>query len=81
MRALKPILAGEWVLFDATGLAPLNGIVKISTGRDAADAAIANSVWQCSLYIDDSGLRVGRRTKRLNHFFYNNDDTIGICYL
>ena len=30
-----------WLLFDATGLAPLNGVVKIATGRDAADASIA----------------------------------------
>ena len=35
-------LGGQWVLFDATGLAPLNGMVKIATGRDAADAAVAN---------------------------------------
>jgi transglutaminase-like putative cysteine protease len=35
-------LGGQWVLFDATGLAPLNGMVKIATGRDAADAAVAS---------------------------------------
>jgi transglutaminase-like putative cysteine protease len=35
-------LGGEWVLFDATHLVPLNGLVKIATGRDAADTAIAN---------------------------------------
>ncbi|MBE9584449.1 transglutaminase family protein [Mucilaginibacter sp. JRF] len=35
-------LGGQWVLFDATKLVPLNGLVKIATGRDAADAAIAN---------------------------------------
>ncbi|MBK0380342.1 transglutaminase-like domain-containing protein [Mucilaginibacter segetis] len=35
-------LGGEWVLFDATRLIPLNGLVKIATGRDAADAAIAS---------------------------------------
>ncbi|MXV15707.1 transglutaminase-like domain-containing protein [Hufsiella ginkgonis] len=35
-------LGGDWVLFDATKLAPLNGMVKIATGRDAADTAIAN---------------------------------------
>lgn len=35
-------LGGQWVLFDATGLAPLNSMVKIATGRDAADAAVAN---------------------------------------
>jgi transglutaminase-like putative cysteine protease len=35
-------LGGEWVLFDATNLVPLNGLVKIASGRDAADTAIAN---------------------------------------
>jgi len=35
-------LGGEWVLFDATHLVPLNGLVKIANGRDAADTAIAN---------------------------------------
>lgn len=33
---------GKWLLFDATRLAPLNGMVKIATGKDAADTAIAN---------------------------------------
>jgi transglutaminase-like putative cysteine protease len=32
----------EWVLFDATKLVPLNGLIKIASGRDAADTAIAN---------------------------------------
>lgn len=35
-------LGNEWVLFDATKLVPLNGLVKIATGRDAADTAVAN---------------------------------------
>ena len=35
-------LGGKWILFDATKLVPLNGLVKIATGRDAADTAIAN---------------------------------------
>lgn len=29
-----------WVLFDATALAPPNGLVRIGTGRDAADVAV-----------------------------------------
>jgi len=29
-------------LFDATKLVPINGLIKIATGRDAADSAIAN---------------------------------------
>jgi transglutaminase-like putative cysteine protease len=35
-------LGGDWVLFDATRLVPLNGLVKIATSRDAADASIAS---------------------------------------
>lgn len=35
-------LGGDWILFDATKLVPLNGLIKIATGRDAADTAIAN---------------------------------------
>ncbi len=36
-------IGGYWVIFDATKLAPLNGLVKIATGRDAADAAVTSS--------------------------------------
>jgi transglutaminase-like putative cysteine protease len=35
-------IGGQWLVFDATRLAPLNGLVKIATGRDAADAAVAS---------------------------------------
>jgi transglutaminase-like putative cysteine protease len=35
-------LGGEWVLFDATKLVPLNGLIKIATGHDASDTALAN---------------------------------------
>lgn len=35
-------LSGRWIMFDATRLAPLNGLVKIAIGRDAADTAISN---------------------------------------
>jgi transglutaminase-like putative cysteine protease len=34
------LINGMWYLFDATRLAPLNGLVRIATGRDAADAAV-----------------------------------------
>jgi len=33
---------GNWIIFDSTNLAPLNGLVKIANGRDAADAAVAS---------------------------------------
>ncbi len=34
-------LSGQWFLFDATRLAPVGGLVRIGTGRDAADVAFA----------------------------------------
>lgn len=34
-------IGGQWVLFDPTKLVPANGIIKISNGRDAADASVA----------------------------------------
>lgn len=35
-------LGGRWYLFDATRLCPLDGIVRIGTGRDAADSAFSS---------------------------------------
>ncbi len=35
-------IGDEWILFDATRLAPLNGMIKIASGQDASDTAIAN---------------------------------------
>jgi transglutaminase-like putative cysteine protease len=35
-------IGGSWVVFDATRLAHLNGLVRIGMGRDAADAAVAS---------------------------------------
>jgi transglutaminase-like putative cysteine protease len=36
-------LGGHWVLFDATKMAPLNGMVKIATGADATETAFAST--------------------------------------
>jgi transglutaminase-like putative cysteine protease len=38
----EAFIGGQWIFFDATRLVPLNGLVKIATGRDAADAAVAS---------------------------------------
>ncbi len=35
-------IGGHWVVFDATRLAHLNGLVRIGSGRDAAEAAVAS---------------------------------------
>jgi transglutaminase-like putative cysteine protease len=38
----EAFLGGRWLVFDATRLAHLNGLVRIATGRDAADTAVAS---------------------------------------
>ena len=46
-------VGGMWYLLDPTRLAPLNGFVRIATGRDAADVSVAtvfgNSMFQSSV--------------------------------
>lgn len=41
-------LGGRWYLFDATRLCPIDGIVRIAVGRDAADSAFATYFGQLS---------------------------------
>ena len=38
---IEAFLDGQWYLFDPTRLAPLEGLVRIGVGRDAADVAFA----------------------------------------
>lgn len=35
-------IGGRWLIFDATRLAHLNGLVRVGVGRDAADVAVAS---------------------------------------
>ena len=42
-------LGGRWFLFDPTRLASVTGLVRIATGRDAADAAFATFVGEAYL--------------------------------
>ena len=71
-------LGNEWVLFDATRLVPLNGIVKIATGRDAADTAIS------SIFGNIEGRQITVTCKLLDDqfepFFYNNEKLQGLSY-
>ena len=45
-------IGGNWVVFDAT-LAHLNGLVRIGTGRDAADAAVASIFGSVDMHEDE----------------------------
>ncbi|MGE0801516.1 MAG: transglutaminase family protein [Lautropia sp.] len=42
-------LAGDWYLFDPTGMAPADGLVRIAYGRDAADTPFATFVGSATL--------------------------------
>lgn len=35
-------IGGNWIIFDATKLVPINGLVKIANGKDATEAAVAS---------------------------------------
>ncbi|MFO1312430.1 MAG: transglutaminase family protein [Burkholderiales bacterium] len=35
------MMGGRWYLFDATGISPITGLIRIGTGRDAADVSFA----------------------------------------
>jgi hypothetical protein len=42
-------LEGNWWLIDPTRLAPVEGIVRIGSGRDASDIAFLTSDKQCQV--------------------------------
>jgi transglutaminase-like putative cysteine protease len=72
-------LGGEWILFDATKLVPLNGMVKIATGCDAADTAIAN------IFGDATFMSMKVRCELADEGFkpikYGHIDYTGVSYL
>jgi transglutaminase-like putative cysteine protease len=42
-------LGGRWILFDPTQLSPVDGVVRIATGRDASDTAFSNMYGNVSM--------------------------------
>ena len=42
-------LSDNWILFDATKLAPIDGFVRIGAGRDAADVAFATLIGNATM--------------------------------
>lgn len=38
---VEVFIGGKWYLFDPTGISPITGLVRIGTGRDAADVSFA----------------------------------------
>ena len=72
-------LGGEWVLFDPTKLAPLNGLVKIATGRDAADTAIATIFGEVECTWISASCEL--EDENFKPFFYENKKSPGFTYL
>lgn len=71
-------IGSDWVLFDATKLVPLNGLVKIASGHDAANTAIANifgdvnfTSMQVSCELADTGFEP---------FYYQTSQLKGLSY-
>jgi transglutaminase-like putative cysteine protease len=38
---VEVMIGGGWYMFDATGISPITGLIRIGTGRDAADVSFA----------------------------------------
>ncbi|AYL96894.1 transglutaminase-like domain-containing protein [Mucilaginibacter celer] len=72
-------LNGKWVLFDATGLVPLNGFVKIATGFDAADSAVANIFGD--VMFNNMEVNCELAENYFEPFYYREDSFLGITYL
>jgi hypothetical protein len=66
-------------MFDATKLVPLNGLVKIATGRDAADTSISNLFGN----ITGQSMEVNATLSQgiMEPVFYYTGSTIGISYI
>jgi transglutaminase-like putative cysteine protease len=72
-------LGGKWIIFDATQLAPLNGLVKIATGRDAADAAIASIFGSVNCLSVSSACELA--DQNFEPIFYDSNNPVGLTYL
>ncbi|WP_018342269.1 transglutaminase-like domain-containing protein [Cytophaga aurantiaca] len=71
-------IGGNWIIFDATRLVPLNGLVKIATGRDAADAAV------CSIFGNAVSTQINVECIALENnfepFWYDKNSLKGLSF-
>ena len=75
----EAFLGHEWILFDATKLVPLNGLVKIASGRDAADAAVGTIFGNViGTYLSASCMLAD---KEFEPYYYTGDQPQGLAYL
>lgn len=72
-------LGGNWIVFDATKLCPLNGFVKIASGRDAADTAVANIFGDINFTYMNANCEL-LDTAAFEPFYYDSLSYTGISY-
>ncbi|GAC1309326.1 MAG: transglutaminase family protein [Mucilaginibacter sp.] len=72
-------IGSEWVLFDPTKLVPLNGLIKIASGRDAADTAIANIFGDVKFTSMLVSCELAEET--FEPFYYEQSGIKGLSYL
>jgi transglutaminase-like putative cysteine protease len=75
----EAFIGDEWVIFDPTKLVPLNGLVKIATGRDAADAAIS-TIFGTVNFLAISAL-CELADENFEPVYYNGANSGGLTYL
>jgi transglutaminase-like putative cysteine protease len=71
-------IGGQWLFFDPTRLMPLNGMVKIATGRDAADTALAN-IWG-EIQLNSVSVGCDLADDNFVPIYYQPDSMLGISY-
>jgi transglutaminase-like putative cysteine protease len=72
-------IGGEWILFDATRIVPLNGLIKIATGRDAADTAVASIFGKVTNM--EMNVNCELLEEKFEPFFYEQEAMKGITCL
>ncbi len=68
----------RWVLFDATKLVPLNGLVKIATGKDAADTFVASIFGEVQFI--SSQVTCSNPTHDFEHYYHDPTAFKGVTY-
>jgi hypothetical protein len=75
----EAFIEDRWVLFDATKLVPLNGLVKIASGRDAADTAVANLFGNITFSMMKVDCTLAEQD--FKPFYYEQNQFTGLSYI
>lgn len=70
---------GKWLFFDATRLIPINGLVKIANGLDAADTAVTNIIGSTFFNYIIVGCEAVEENSFQPFYAWENKDS-GLCY-